>query len=115
MLELENNELRGLKLQHDQKVNELQKTQAAVLEVSASCAANCAFCGSRKSDTEADPTSCLLLAAFSSSLGTLSVEDREKKGLVDILGTTRKVVTFLYHPSILQPLKWPFMDWGGGE
>ncbi|XP_065504361.1 centriolin isoform X2 [Caloenas nicobarica] len=32
MLELENNELQGLKLQHDQKVNELQKTQAAVLE-----------------------------------------------------------------------------------
>lgn len=36
MLELENNELQGLKLQHDQKVNELQKTQAAILEVSAS-------------------------------------------------------------------------------
>ncbi|XP_064891581.1 centriolin isoform X7 [Columba livia] len=32
MLELENNELQGLKLQHDQKVNELQKTQAAILE-----------------------------------------------------------------------------------
>ncbi|XP_037255521.1 centriolin isoform X2 [Falco rusticolus] len=32
MLELENNELQGLKLQHAQKVNELEKTQAAVLE-----------------------------------------------------------------------------------
>ncbi|NXK83763.1 CNTRL protein, partial [Amazona guildingii] len=32
MLELENNELQGLKLQHDQKVNELEKTQVAVLE-----------------------------------------------------------------------------------
>ncbi|KAM6371902.1 centriolin [Pluvialis apricaria] len=32
MLELENNELKGLKLQHDQKVNELEKTQAAILE-----------------------------------------------------------------------------------
>ncbi|XP_054704754.1 centriolin isoform X2 [Grus americana] len=32
MLELENNELQGLKLQHDQKVNELEKTQAAILE-----------------------------------------------------------------------------------
>ncbi|KFP11140.1 Centriolin, partial [Egretta garzetta] len=31
-LELENNELRGLKLQHDQKVNELEKTQVAILE-----------------------------------------------------------------------------------
>lgn len=34
MLEIENNELQGLKLQHDQKVNELEKTQVAVLEVS---------------------------------------------------------------------------------
>lgn len=33
MLELEKNELEGLKLQHDQKVNELEKTQVAVLEV----------------------------------------------------------------------------------
>ncbi|NXT57302.1 CNTRL protein, partial [Pluvianellus socialis] len=32
MLELENNELQGLKLQHDQKVNELEKLQAAILE-----------------------------------------------------------------------------------
>ncbi|KAM6117699.1 centriolin isoform 2-T2 [Phoenicopterus ruber ruber] len=32
MLELENNELKGLKLQHDQKVNELEKTQVAILE-----------------------------------------------------------------------------------
>ncbi|XP_068887795.1 centriolin isoform X2 [Aphelocoma coerulescens] len=32
MLELEKNELEGLKLQHDQKVNELEKTQAAILE-----------------------------------------------------------------------------------
>ncbi|NXC08379.1 CNTRL protein, partial [Orthonyx spaldingii] len=32
MLELEKNELEGLKLQHDQKVNELEKTQVAVLE-----------------------------------------------------------------------------------
>uniref|UniRef100_A0A8C2YAE1 Centriolin n=1 Tax=Coturnix japonica TaxID=93934 RepID=A0A8C2YAE1_COTJA len=32
MLEIENNELQGLKLQHDQKVNELEKTQVAVLE-----------------------------------------------------------------------------------
>ncbi|NWQ60044.1 CNTRL protein, partial [Neopipo cinnamomea] len=32
MLELEKNELQGLKLQHDQKVNELEKTQVAVLE-----------------------------------------------------------------------------------
>ncbi|NWI22478.1 CNTRL protein, partial [Sula dactylatra] len=32
MLELENNELQGLKLQHDQKVNELEKTQVAILE-----------------------------------------------------------------------------------
>ncbi|NXX46743.1 CNTRL protein, partial [Tricholaema leucomelas] len=32
MLELENNELQSLKLQHDQKVNELEKTQRAVLE-----------------------------------------------------------------------------------
>ncbi|NXV12281.1 CNTRL protein, partial [Cepphus grylle] len=31
-LELENNELEGLKLQHDQKVNELEKIQAAILE-----------------------------------------------------------------------------------
>lgn len=34
MLEIENNELQGLKLQHNQKVNELEKTQVAVLEVS---------------------------------------------------------------------------------
>lgn len=40
MLELENNELQGLKLQHDQKVNELEKTQVAVLEVSISCVAH---------------------------------------------------------------------------
>ncbi|XP_035197800.1 centriolin isoform X2 [Oxyura jamaicensis] len=32
MLEIENNELQGLKLQHDQKINELEKTQVAVLE-----------------------------------------------------------------------------------
>ncbi|XP_009987439.1 PREDICTED: centriolin, partial [Tauraco erythrolophus] len=32
MLELENNELQGLKLQHDQKVNELEKTQVTILE-----------------------------------------------------------------------------------
>ncbi|XP_064325235.1 centriolin isoform X2 [Phalacrocorax carbo] len=32
MLELENNQLQGLKLQHDQKVNELEKTQVAILE-----------------------------------------------------------------------------------
>ncbi|OXB76365.1 UNVERIFIED_CONTAM: hypothetical protein H355_006776, partial [Colinus virginianus] len=32
MLEIENNELQGLKLQHDQKVNELEKAQVAVLE-----------------------------------------------------------------------------------
>ncbi|NXT95657.1 CNTRL protein, partial [Anhinga rufa] len=32
MLELENNELQGLKLQHDQKVNELEKSQVAILE-----------------------------------------------------------------------------------
>ncbi|NXI61404.1 CNTRL protein, partial [Anseranas semipalmata] len=32
MLEIENNELQGLKLQHDQKVNELEKTRIAVLE-----------------------------------------------------------------------------------
>ncbi|NXL01518.1 CNTRL protein, partial [Mesembrinibis cayennensis] len=32
MLELENTELEGLKLQHDQKVNELEKTQIAILE-----------------------------------------------------------------------------------
>nr|XP_009679355.1 PREDICTED: centriolin isoform X2 [Struthio camelus australis] len=32
MLQLENNELQGLKLQHDQKVNELEKIQVAVLE-----------------------------------------------------------------------------------
>uniref|UniRef100_A0A8C3K609 Centriolin n=1 Tax=Calidris pygmaea TaxID=425635 RepID=A0A8C3K609_9CHAR len=31
-VELENNELQGLKLQHDQKVNELEKIQAAILE-----------------------------------------------------------------------------------
>ncbi|NXN44056.1 CNTRL protein, partial [Rhinoptilus africanus] len=31
-LELENNELGGLKLQHDQKINELAKIQAAILE-----------------------------------------------------------------------------------
>lgn len=40
MLELENNELKGLKLQHDQKVNELEKIQAAILEVSTSSVAN---------------------------------------------------------------------------
>lgn len=33
MLQLENNELRGLKLQHDQKISELEKTQVEVLEV----------------------------------------------------------------------------------
>lgn len=33
MLQLENNELQGLELQHDQKVSELEKTQVAVLEV----------------------------------------------------------------------------------
>lgn len=33
MLQLENNELQGLKLQHDQKVSELEKTQVEVLEV----------------------------------------------------------------------------------
>ncbi|KAK4811457.1 hypothetical protein QYF61_006391 [Mycteria americana] len=32
MLELENNELQALKLQHDQKINELEKTQVAILE-----------------------------------------------------------------------------------
>ncbi|XP_054249616.1 centriolin [Indicator indicator] len=32
MLELENNELQSLKLQHDQKVNELEKTQHTILE-----------------------------------------------------------------------------------
>ncbi|EQB78923.1 centriolin isoform 4 [Camelus ferus] len=32
MLQLENNELQGLKLQHDQKVSELEKTQVEVLE-----------------------------------------------------------------------------------
>ncbi|XP_010081235.1 PREDICTED: centriolin, partial [Pterocles gutturalis] len=32
MLELENNQLQGLKLQHDQKVNELERTQVAILE-----------------------------------------------------------------------------------
>ncbi|XP_061867469.1 centriolin isoform X2 [Colius striatus] len=32
MLELENNALEGLKLQHDQKVSELEKTQVAILE-----------------------------------------------------------------------------------
>ncbi|OXB67097.1 hypothetical protein ASZ78_005670 [Callipepla squamata] len=32
MLEIENNQLQGLKLQHDQKVNELEKAQVAVLE-----------------------------------------------------------------------------------
>lgn len=36
MLELENNELQGLKLQHDQKVNELEKIQLTILEVSIS-------------------------------------------------------------------------------
>lgn len=36
MLQLENNELQGLKLQHDQKLNDLEKTQVAVLEVSVS-------------------------------------------------------------------------------
>ena len=34
MLELENKDLQGLKVQHDRKVNELEKTQVAVLEVS---------------------------------------------------------------------------------
>lgn len=33
MLQLENNELQGLKLQHDQKVSELEKTRVEVLEV----------------------------------------------------------------------------------
>ena len=33
MLQLENNELQALKLQHDQKMSELEKTQADVLEV----------------------------------------------------------------------------------
>lgn len=33
MLELEKNELEALKLQHEQKVNELEKTQVAILEV----------------------------------------------------------------------------------
>lgn len=33
MLQLENNELQGLKLQHDQKVSELEKAQVEVLEV----------------------------------------------------------------------------------
>ena len=33
MLQLENNELQGLKLQHDQKMSELEKTQVEVLEV----------------------------------------------------------------------------------
>lgn len=33
MLQLENNELQGLKLQHDQKLSELEKTQVEVLEV----------------------------------------------------------------------------------
>lgn len=33
MLHLENNELQGLKLQHDQKMSELEKTQVEVLEV----------------------------------------------------------------------------------
>ncbi|XP_071622441.1 centriolin isoform X2 [Heliangelus exortis] len=32
MLELENNELQGLKLQHDHKINELEKAQVAILE-----------------------------------------------------------------------------------
>ncbi|NXV74447.1 CNTRL protein, partial [Atlantisia rogersi] len=32
MLELENKELEGVKLQHDQKLNELEKTQVAILE-----------------------------------------------------------------------------------
>ncbi|NXT82779.1 CNTRL protein, partial [Zapornia atra] len=34
MLELENKGLEGVKLQHDQKVNELEKTQVAILEAS---------------------------------------------------------------------------------
>lgn len=33
MLQLENNELQGLKLQHDQKMSELEKIQVEVLEV----------------------------------------------------------------------------------
>lgn len=33
MLQLENNELQGLKLQHDQKISELEKIQVEVLEV----------------------------------------------------------------------------------
>lgn len=33
MVQLENNELQGLKLQHDQKMSELEKTQVEVLEV----------------------------------------------------------------------------------
>ena len=33
MLQLENNELQSLKLQHDQKVSELEKAQVEVLEV----------------------------------------------------------------------------------
>lgn len=33
MSQLENNELQGLKLQHDQKMSELEKIQAEVLEV----------------------------------------------------------------------------------
>lgn len=33
MLQLENNELQGLKLQHDQKMSELEKTRVEVLEV----------------------------------------------------------------------------------
>lgn len=40
MLELENNELQALKLQHDQKVDELEKTQVTILEVSISSVAN---------------------------------------------------------------------------
>ena len=33
MLQLENNELQALKLQHEQKMSELEKTQVDVLEV----------------------------------------------------------------------------------
>ena len=33
MLQLENNELQALKLQHDQKMSELEKTRVEVLEV----------------------------------------------------------------------------------
>lgn len=38
MLQLENNELQGLKLQHDQKVSEFEKTQVEVLEVTSKAA-----------------------------------------------------------------------------